>query len=398
MIYYQNSYSLGAGLITVLTNRIGDVGLILSIALLMGGGHWFIPYLELDLMIAFLVVLGAITKSAQFPFSSWLPMAIAAPTPVSALVHSSTLVTAGVYLLIRFYDRFSEFSEVGRTLLVLRRVTIVLAGLAAFVEADLKKVIAYSTLRQLGVMVVALGLGRPFLSFFHLLSHAMFKALMFICAGSYIHYHHHMQDLRVMGNLRQHLPVVQVGIIVSNLALCGFPFLSGFYSKDPVYEFSVSGTNNLVIVFFMVFGLLLTTTYSTRMVLLRQMGPMNQVPLINLHNERSFFVLPVVMLGSLAVVWGCVLNWLLLPPLVISPVSFVYGILPIGLFVLRVFGCYHYCLRRGEGPVYRYRGILGFVAHDGFLNIWFLRFISSQYVIKAPLAVGRQLLSVVDQG
>ncbi len=251
---------------------------------------------------------GAITKRAQFPFSSWLPMAMAAPTPVSALVHSSTLVTAGIYLLIRFYRRMIEFSEVKRGLLFLRRLTMVLAGLAAFVEMDFKKIIAYSTLRQLGVIVVALGLGRPFLAYFHLLSHAMFKALMFICAGTYIHYHKHGQDLRVIGNLREHLPVVQVGIIVSNLALCGFPFLSGFYSKDPIYEFRINGVGNLLGIFFIVLGLLITRIYSVRRVLLTQIRLKSQIPLINLHNERRFFTFPVLVLGSFAVTWGCILN------------------------------------------------------------------------------------------
>lgn len=241
VVYYQNSYSLGAGLITVLTNRIGDVGLILSVALLMGGGHWFTPCLEMEPIVGRFVLLGAITKRAQFPFSSWLPIAMAAPTPVSALVHSSTLVTAGVYLIIRFYRRVFRFSSLRNVLLGLRRLTIVLAGFAAFVEVDFKKIIAYSTLRQLGVIIVALGLGSPVLAYFHLLSHAIFKALMFVCAGVYIHYHKHIQDLRVIGNLRQHLPIVQVGAVVSNLALSGFPFLSGFYSKDPIYELRVGG-------------------------------------------------------------------------------------------------------------------------------------------------------------
>jgi len=247
------------------------------------------------------VLLGAITKRAQYPFSSWLPIAMAAPTPVSALVHSSTLVTAGVYLLIRFYPAIKDFEIILRLLLLLRSLTIVLAGLAAFTEIDFKKIIAYSTLRQLGVIMVALGLGSPLLSFFHLLSHAMFKALIFICAGTYIYYHKHGQDLRVMGNLSHYLPVTQLGLVVSNLALCGFPFLSGFYSKDPVYEFRARGRYNFIVVFFMAFGLLLTRVYSIRAIMLSQIGPSNQTTLNSFNNNLSFYKLPIFLLGTLAI-------------------------------------------------------------------------------------------------
>lgn len=308
VIYYHNSYSLGAGLITVLTNRLGDVGLILSVGLLLNLGHWSISELAATPLISFLVMLGAITKRAQYPFSSWLPMAIAAPTPVSALVHSSTLVTAGVYLLIRFFPTIKDFDVVLGALLLLRSLTMVLAGLAAFTEIDFKKIIAYSTLSQLGVIIVALGLGSPLLSFFHLLSHAMFKALMFICAGTYIYYHKHGQDLRVMGNLGAYLPITQLGLVVSNLALCGFPFLSGFYSKDPVYEFRARGRYSFIVVFFMAFGLLLTRVYSVRAMLLSQIGPSNQTSLNSFNNNISFFKLPVLLLGALAISWGATLN------------------------------------------------------------------------------------------
>lgn len=260
------------------------------------------------LCVCVLVILGATTKSAQYPFSSWLPLAMAAPTPVSALVHSSTLVTAGVYLLIRFFPVIRGYVEAINLLVFMRSLTIVLAGLAAFVEIDFKKIIAYSTLSQLGVIILALGLGSPLLSFFHLLSHAMFKALMFICAGTYIYYHAHGQDLRIMGNLRDCLPVTQVGFIISNLALCGFPFLSGFYSKDPVYELRTNGFFNVVVIFFMVFGLMITALYSIRSIMFSQIGPNNQVALNCFRSNLNYFRLPVFLLGGMAVVWGATLN------------------------------------------------------------------------------------------
>jgi NADH-ubiquinone oxidoreductase chain 5 len=141
-------------------------------------------------------MVAAITKSAQIPFSRWLPAAMAAPTPVSALVHSSTLVTAGVFLLIRFYPFLHSLKFFNITLLLIAVTTMLIAGLRATTECDIKKIIALSTLSQLGIIITRLGLNLPHLAYFHILTHALFKALLFICAGSFIHTHHHTQDLR----------------------------------------------------------------------------------------------------------------------------------------------------------------------------------------------------------
>ena len=193
MIYYQNEKSANAGILTALSNCIGYVAILLAIILLASRGGWnFYFYTELFNniegcgIVGALVVLAAITKRAQIPFSAWLPAAMAAPTPVSALVQSSTLVTAGVYLLVRFRTAI-EVSITQTVLLLLSRLTIFIAGLGANFEYDLKKIIALSTLRQLGVIIRILSLGNANLAFFHLLRHALFKALLFICAGVVIH-------------------------------------------------------------------------------------------------------------------------------------------------------------------------------------------------------------------
>lgn len=146
-------------------------------------------------------IVAAITKRAQLPFSAWLPAAIAAPTPVSSLVHSSTLVTAGVYLLVRFYPTLSSFSFFSFFIFYSGVMTCLMASSSALFERDLKKVIALSTLRQLGVIMMGLGLELPMLSFFHLVTHALFKALLFICAGTIIHSKGEVQDVRLMGNV-----------------------------------------------------------------------------------------------------------------------------------------------------------------------------------------------------
>jgi len=189
---------------------------------------------NLFLVISF-IVLAAFTKRAQIPFSSWLPVAIAAPTPVSSLVHSSTLVTAGVYLLIRFNQGLRvSIIFIG---LFFSVITIFIAGLGANLEFDLKKIIALSTLSQLGLIITILFVGDYKLTIFHLLIHAFFKALLFICAGLIIHNFIGCQDIRYIGSVTLAIPLTGVIFNISRMSLCGLPFLSGFYSKDLILEF-----------------------------------------------------------------------------------------------------------------------------------------------------------------
>ena len=331
VMYYQNPYAAGARLVTALTNRVGDVALLMVVAVRGAVGHWQIRRLGLGFVASLLLVVGAITKSAQFPFSGWLPQAMAAPTPVSALVHSSTLVTAGVFLVIRFFPMMGGHALVSYICLFLGGVTMLLAGLRACVEFDLKKVVAYSTLRQLGVMFVALGLGRPMLAFFHLLTHAMFKALLFLCVGTCIHYHGHMQDVRAMGDLSRRLPVTQRMILVSNLALCGTPFLAGFYSKEPILELTLVNRVGWVRLFLILGATRLTTIYAVRRFRLTQVGEALHMPLVGRHERREFFFWPIIFLGAGAIVWGAVLNWLLVPAFVPMSTTVLMRFVPLAL-------------------------------------------------------------------
>ena len=209
-------------------------------------------------------MVAGMTKRAQFPFSRWLPAAMAAPTPVSALVHSSTLVTAGVFLLFRFYPFLSSSLYFNKVLLILGTITALMAGISAIVECDIKKIIALSTLRQLGVMMVSIGMGAPMLAFFHLLTHAIFKALLFLCAGTLINLHGHSQDLRFIGNIGVRIPLLCARLVISNLALCGAPFMSGFYSKDLVLEFRLYRPMNFMIIIMFFFATGLTARYTIR--------------------------------------------------------------------------------------------------------------------------------------
>jgi len=189
---------------------------------------------------------------------------MAAPTPVSALVHSSTLVTAGVYLLIRMNFLLVQ-TQMGEVLMVLGTMTIIIAGLAAMLEMDIKKVIALSTLRQLGVIMIILGGGRPVLAYFHLLSHAYFKAILFICAGIIIHNIKDYQDIRKMGRGQITLGLTIMILFRANLRLCGLPFLRGFYSKDIILEIILIGGINLMILAAVLFSTFLTVAYSCRL-------------------------------------------------------------------------------------------------------------------------------------
>nr|YP_009142410.1 NADH dehydrogenase subunit 5 [Trilophidia annulata]AKH04346.1 NADH dehydrogenase subunit 5 [Trilophidia annulata] len=207
VIYYQNVKSYNAGMLTALSNRIGDVAILISISWMLNFGSWnYIYYYDFICdsfemkFITMLIILASMTKSAQIPFSSWLPAAMAAPTPVSALVHSSTLVTAGVYLLIRFSPMLMTYGF-GSFLLLIGCMTMFMAGFGANFEFDLKKIIALSTLSQLGLMMSILSMGYSNLAFFHLLTHALFKALLFMCAGSMIHNLKDCQDIRYMGSI-----------------------------------------------------------------------------------------------------------------------------------------------------------------------------------------------------
>lgn len=216
-------------------------------------------------LTAGLVVMAAATKRAQIPFSAWLPAAMAAPTPVSALVHSSTLVTAGVYLLIRMSHWLGEGGWLGLVLLG-GSLTITMAGVSALFEPDIKKIVALSTLSQLGLIIRAVGAGLWGAAFIHLLAHAYFKALLFIAVGNIIHLSDDFQDMR-KGALSPGSSVTYGFRALANLRLCGLPFLSGFFSKDFILERSATANSPSLGLMALYLGVALTAAYSTRFML-----------------------------------------------------------------------------------------------------------------------------------
>jgi len=268
IIYYESSESQMAGFQTLIINRIGDVIIVLSMFLFCCRGQFSIFMIRdkmfyLSGVILILCVAG-LTKRAQFPFRSWLPAAMAAPTPVRALVHSSTLVTAGIYIIIRLSINRALSSNSISLLLLCGSVTCLLGGWAATFENDIKKVIALSTLRQLGVIVFSLGIGFPFLRLFHLYTHALFKALLFLTAGHILIVTFGNQDIRIIGGLGIRIPFTSLIFTLRRLCLVGAPFLSAFYSKHLILELILFSPLNFIRVLIIIVATLMTAKYVFR--------------------------------------------------------------------------------------------------------------------------------------
>nr|DAZ91211.1 TPA_asm: ND5 [Marinogammarus marinus] len=314
VIFYQSESSCSAGMLTILSNRVGDVGILLGVGLSMGQGDWSFYWSTGDswVSVSFLVLLASATKSAQMPFSAWLPAAMAAPTPVSALVHSSTLVTAGVYLLIRFSEVVDK-SGVSGVIMGVSAMTMVMAGLGALYESDMKKVVALSTLSQLGLMILVLGAGLKELAFFHLITHAMFKSTLFMCAGSMIHSAGGSQDSRSMGGLEVSSPLLSVIFSATNLSLCGFPFLAGFYSKDALLEEVFSSSSNAWVVLMAAAGTGLTVAYSFRVLYLSSSSEATSGSATSLGDVSSTEVKSMGVLFLASVFMGFLMSWVVVP-------------------------------------------------------------------------------------
>nr|ALQ12067.1 NADH dehydrogenase subunit 5 [Aquarius elongatus] len=349
VIYFQNFKSHSAGMLTILTNRIGDVAILLSISWMMNYGSWhYLYYLNIFeswvFYLMMLLILAGFTKSAQIPFSSWLPAAMAAPTPVSALVHSSTLVTAGVYLLIRFSDMLYMFNC--NFFLIFSLITMFMSGLGANFEFDLKKIIALSTLSQLGLMMTILFLGFPYLSYFHLLTHAFFKALLFLCAGLIIHVMNDTQDIRYMGGISNQLPLTVTCFCISNLSLCGFPYLSGFYSSDLILEIMTFDGSNFFIYFIMYFSVGLTVSYSVRLVYYSMIVGTASYSCQS-YFEDKFMNISMIFLVFMSIISGSLISWLifstpifLMIPLLMKILSLIMIFL--GLIIGYEFSIFYY--------------------------------------------------------
>nr|YP_010946720.1 NADH dehydrogenase subunit 5 [Paranauphoeta nigra]WGO57451.1 NADH dehydrogenase subunit 5 [Paranauphoeta nigra] len=400
VIYYQNIKSYNAGMLTALSNRIGDVTLLMAIAWMLNFGSWnyiyYLDYLKENSemsIISIMVVLAAMTKSAQIPFSSWLPAAMAAPTPVSALVHSSTLVTAGVYLLIRFSSSFE--GSLNTFLLMISGLTMFMAGIGANFEYDLKKIIALSTLSQLGLMMSILSLGYTNLAFFHLLTHALFKALLFMCAGVVIHTMSDSQDIRYMGNLSSQMPMTSSCLMISNFALCGMPFLAGFYSKDLILEMVSLNFVNMFGFFLFFFSTGLTVCYSFRLFYYTLCGEFNLSTFYYLGEENKNMLIGMMGLLMMVIVGGSILSWIIFPtpsmiclPLVLKTLVIVVSL--IGGWV----GYEMAKLSVGNNLLsLKFKIVINFLG-----SMWYMPYLSTYGLSLVPLIIGYKSLKSFDGG
>lgn len=309
VIYYGSEKSYCAGGVTFLTNRLGDLLIMLSIGYTFSYGRFNMSFypevLTKDRIFIFLLFVGACTKRAQIPFRAWLPAAMAAPTPVSSLVHSSTLVTAGIYLILRNITRLYSYRLID-ILFYTGALTMTIARLSALNEKDIKKIVALSTLRQLGLMAMSLGLGIYSLAYMHLIIHAFFKAIIFISTGNLIHLSQRYQSIKNTGSLLLRSPLNRRTVIISRMRLIGLPFIAAFFSKEPIIELSVYSSAGLREVALSLGGVLLTGLYSMRFVLLviansNNMGthPWSRDRSFLLHKGILVLIAPSFLRGSL---------------------------------------------------------------------------------------------------
>ncbi len=345
--WYEKKSASDAGKKAFIVNRIGDIGMYLGILIIFITYHTFtfhdifyqisqgvLPFgSETWLTVSgILLFCGAIGKSAQFPLHVWLPDAMEGPTPVSALIHAATMVAAGVFLVARIYPMLT-----GGALLFIAAIGAISAFIPATIaltQNDIKKVLAYSTISQLGYMVMALGVGAYAFAFFHLVTHAFFKSLLFLGSGSIIHAMHHEQDVRKMGGLRKKMPITYATFLVASLAISGIPLTSGFLSKDGILAGSFAFGSLTGHWLFAVSGFLvamLTAFYMFRLVILTFHGkPRDQEKYDHAHESKFNMAMPLLVLATLSIfIWytpnpfnpeqGAFLSKWVTPPKIVVP-------------------------------------------------------------------------------